>query len=117
MLDAIVRDSLAQVMKLGSARLDPRRTFGSMGLSSLMAIELRNRLEAALGQPLSATLAWNHPTIEALVDHLAGRDESSAPASESVSAAPVIETAGVAEVAAMSDEHALRSLKRRGGGP
>ena len=41
-----------------------------MGLTSLMAIELRNRLEAALGRPLSATLAWNHPTIEALIDFL-----------------------------------------------
>ena len=36
-----------------------------------MALELRNRLEAGTGLALSATLAWNYPTIAALADHLA----------------------------------------------
>ena len=36
-----------------------------------MAMELRDRFEAALDRPLSATLAWNYPTLEVLVDHLA----------------------------------------------
>ena len=40
-----------------------------MGLSSLMAMELRNRLERPLARPLSATLAWNYPTVDALVGH------------------------------------------------
>jgi len=45
----------------------------SLGLDSLMALELRNRLEADLGLKLSATLVWNHPTVTALVPHLADR--------------------------------------------
>ena len=50
-----------------------------MGLNSLMAIELRNRLETALGRPLSATLAWNYPTIEAIVGVSRRRRRAGAP--------------------------------------
>ncbi len=115
LLEAVVRDSVGQVLKLNPARIDSRRTFGSMGLSSLMAMELRNRLEAALARPLSATLAWNHPTVDELVRHLGG--EQGAPAvpaaaSTGVPAAPKELPTGIAELAAMSDEDALLSLRR-----
>jgi hypothetical protein len=36
-----------------------------------MALELRNLLEAGSGLSLSATLAWNYPTLGALASHLA----------------------------------------------
>ena len=79
-----------------------------------MAMELRNRLEAALARPLSATLAWNHPTVDALVRHLAGGDTPPAGASGGTGAAPVDLAAGAADLAAMSDEDALRSLRQGG---
>jgi hypothetical protein len=44
-----------------------------MGFDSLMALELRNRLEASLGVTLSATMAWNFPTVVTLAGHLAER--------------------------------------------
>ena len=47
-----------------------RRPLGTMGLDSLMAIELRNRLTSLLGRPLSATLTFNYPTVEALAAFL-----------------------------------------------
>ena len=68
----MVRSAVGHVLKIASSRLDPRKSLGNMGLNSLMAIELRNRIETALGRPLSATLAWNYPTIEAIVAYLAG---------------------------------------------
>lgn len=46
-----------------------------MGFDSLMALELRNRIEAALGLKLSATLLWNYPTVAALTPYLLGRVE------------------------------------------
>jgi len=45
----------------------------ALGFDSLMAIELRGRLEEALGIRLSATLAYAHPTVDALADHLMAR--------------------------------------------
>ena len=70
-LESTVRDAVTQVLKISPSRLDSRKALGEMGLNSLMAMELRNRLEAALGRSLSATLAWNYPTVDALVQHLA----------------------------------------------
>jgi acyl transferase domain-containing protein len=40
------------------------------GLDSLLAVELRNVLGKSLGMSLSATLLFDHPTIEALSDFL-----------------------------------------------
>ncbi|AJE87368.1 Beta-ketoacyl synthase [Streptomyces albus] len=44
--------------------------FTSLGLESLMGVELRNRLEAELGLRLSVALVWAHPTIHQLCDAL-----------------------------------------------
>ena len=41
-----------------------------MGLDSLMAVELRNSLRDATGADLPATLLFEQPTVQALVDHL-----------------------------------------------
>src|SRR5690606_33220020 len=49
-LQEIVLGAVAKVLKTAASRIDPRRSLGEMGLSSLMAMELRNRLEAALGR-------------------------------------------------------------------
>jgi Phosphopantetheine attachment site len=41
-------------------------------MDSLMAVELRDRLQRALGVALPATLAFDHPNIQVLVGHLLG---------------------------------------------
>ena len=113
LLEGVVREAVASVLKIAPSRLDPRKVFGTMGLNSLMAMELRNRLEAALGRPLSATLAWNYPTIAALVAHLAGPEEA-----DPLSEAPIqiqhssSDLSGpIHEVADLSDEEALAALR------
>ena len=43
------------------------------GLDSLSSMEVRNRLGIALGVPLPATLLFDYPTVDKLVDHLVQR--------------------------------------------
>jgi amino acid adenylation domain-containing protein len=52
--------------------IDHRGTFSGFGLGSIQAVGLAGELEKWLDQPLSATLLYDYPTIEALAQHLAG---------------------------------------------
>ncbi|HET9563571.1 MAG TPA: SDR family NAD(P)-dependent oxidoreductase, partial [Mycobacterium sp.] len=53
--------------------LDHDQPMESLGLDSLMALELRNRLEATLGITLPVALVWAYPTISALAGALCER--------------------------------------------
>jgi acyl transferase domain-containing protein len=107
-LDRAVRDVVGRVLKLTPSKIDARKPLGTMGLTSLMALELRNRLEPLHGKPLSATLAWNYPTVEALVAFLSGDHEPAVVAAE-----PEAPTPELAAVAELSDEDAARLLRKR----
>jgi phthiocerol/phenolphthiocerol synthesis type-I polyketide synthase B len=108
-LNQIVRKAVSTVLRIPYSRLDPRKPLGAMGLTSLMAIELRNALEGALRRPLSATLAWNHPSIEALVEFLS--DRPSKPAEIQIQHNGSIERVDVAAMADISDAEALAALR------
>jgi myxalamid-type polyketide synthase MxaE and MxaD len=116
LLDALVREAVGQVLKLAPSRIDARKTFGSMGVTSLLAMELRNRLEAALERPLSATLAWNHPTVDALVAFLAQDSVPPAPTAALVDVAAPAALLDVAAVAQLSDDEAASALRARRSG-
>ncbi|MBR8834203.1 MAG: SDR family NAD(P)-dependent oxidoreductase [Stigonema ocellatum SAG 48.90 = DSM 106950] len=54
-----------------SAPIDPQQGFFDLGMDSLTAVELRNRLQTNLKCSLPSTLTFKYPTIETLVDYLA----------------------------------------------
>ena len=72
-LTAWLREQVAAVLRLDVERVPEDKTLRSLGLDSLMALELRNRLERHLRLKLSATLVWNYPTISAVAAHLENR--------------------------------------------
>jgi NAD(P)-dependent dehydrogenase (short-subunit alcohol dehydrogenase family)/acyl carrier protein len=67
----LVMAQLAAVLRIEPERLANNKPFRSLGLDSLMGLELRNRLERALGMKLSASTVWNFPTANQLSAHLA----------------------------------------------
>jgi NADPH:quinone reductase-like Zn-dependent oxidoreductase/NADP-dependent 3-hydroxy acid dehydrogenase YdfG len=64
---------LAAVLRIPADRIDRHLPLKALGLDSLMALELRNRLEAVTVLDLPATVIWNHPSVTLLAAHLAAR--------------------------------------------
>lgn len=60
--------------------IDHDRPLETLGLDSLMALELRNRLEASLGITLPVALVWAYPTITDLAVALCERMDYAPPA-------------------------------------
>ncbi|WP_040785698.1 type I polyketide synthase [Nocardia pneumoniae] len=72
LIDAVVTEQLGQILHLDAGLINRKAPLTTMGVDSLMALELRNRLEAALGVRLSATLLYGAPTVLALTEQLLG---------------------------------------------
>ena len=67
-----VRHQVARVLGHASPEtIKPRQRLFDLGLDSLMAVELRNRLARSLGRSLRSTLVFDYPTVEVLVEYLA----------------------------------------------
>ncbi|MBP7569535.1 MAG: acyltransferase domain-containing protein [Acidobacteria bacterium] len=117
-LAALVRDELAHVLGLPAGQIDFQRPMGTLGLESLLALELRNRLERRLSLTLAATVVWKHPTVNALAAHLGERLSGGAapqppPPAEPPARLPKGAPALGEELLALSDEEAMRALQGR----
>ena len=76
----LARSHVAAVLAVpGPQAVDPDRPFSELGFDSMTAVELRNRLGGATGLRLPATLAFDHPTVNALADFLHGKLAPAAP--------------------------------------
>ncbi len=82
----LVQTELAAALRLpSSAALPVEQPLKELGLDSLVAVEVRNRLGTLIGERLPATLLFDYPTVQALADHLV-RDRLRLPEAVAVSA-------------------------------
>jgi acyl transferase domain-containing protein/acyl carrier protein len=51
-------------------QIDPHERLFDLGVDSLIAIELKNKLQVVLQRPVSSTLLFDYPSLEALSKHI-----------------------------------------------
>jgi acyl transferase domain-containing protein/acyl carrier protein len=82
-IESAVRDAVARVLAIKKPdSIDRDKALLQLGMDSLMAVELKTRLETVVGEPLRPTLIFQHPSIAALVNYFAdgifGKSEAGA---------------------------------------
>lgn len=88
-----VRTQVAKVLGLSPESVDWQKGFFDLGMDSLTSVDLRNRLQTTLDISLPATLAFDYPTVAALVDYLTLKvlsPEFAAPSTIKLPAQPVL---------------------------
>ncbi|WP_344318185.1 SDR family NAD(P)-dependent oxidoreductase, partial [Streptomyces javensis] len=92
----LVRDHTATVLgHTGKDAVDARRAFSEIGVDSLIAVELRNRLSGATGLRLPATVVFDYATPEAMAAHLrsVAAGDAAAPSTSAVVRAAAVDPA------------------------
>ncbi|WP_435839893.1 SDR family NAD(P)-dependent oxidoreductase [Streptomyces canus] len=91
----LVRTQVAVVLGHDDARsVGSDERFQDLGLDSLTAVQLRNRLNTATGMRLTATLVFDHPTPRAVATHLLACTADASPPPAGDRAGRPAETAG-----------------------
>ena len=65
-----LRDVVAEVTRIDAAEIRDEAGFFDVGMDSLMAVELRRRLEQSVGKELPSTLAMDYPRLVDVADFL-----------------------------------------------
>jgi len=119
LLDIVLKE-IAQVLHLGAGTTPKKRDrLMDLGMDSLMAVELRNRLSNLLGvDSLPATLIFDYPTPDAVVSYLLNRmqDETILGSGDEISSSlPVAreKLLTAEEVADLSEEDVSALLRSR----
>ncbi|UXA18377.1 type I polyketide synthase [Mycobacterium sp. SMC-4] len=72
LLTDYLRESVADITRVDAAEIREDTGFFDIGMDSLMAVELRRRIEQGVGHEIPATLAMDHPRLSDVADYLLG---------------------------------------------
>ncbi|OBI22961.1 polyketide synthase [Mycobacterium sp. E2327] len=98
-----LRDAVAEVTRIDPAEIREEAGLFDLGMDSLMAVELRRRLERAVGAELPSTLAMDYPRITDVANFLVN-DVLSLDAPAPAAAAAAQPSPAAAAVTARTDE-------------
>ncbi|MFF2805505.1 SDR family NAD(P)-dependent oxidoreductase, partial [Streptomyces sp. NPDC058051] len=95
----LVRERVAAVLGHASPEaVEPGKAFQDLGFDSLTAVELRNELNAVTGLRLPATLVFDYPNTQAVVDYLDAELSGEAASATSVVTAKAVDDEPIAIV-------------------
>ncbi len=98
LITALVTRIAAGVVGFAADRqIDPRMPLSELGLDSLMAVDLRNKLGRALGHRFPSTLLFDYPTIGGLAEKIGLEVFGLAAQDEPKATAPTLTTQGESE--------------------
>ena len=70
MVDLIKENLMAVLDIRDAAEIESDQNLMDLGMDSLLAVEISNRLKTIFGRQLSSTLAFEYPTTNALAEHI-----------------------------------------------
>ena len=123
LITAFVEEQVRAVLGLSPREpVDPEVGFFELGMDSLMSVQLKDRIEAGVGESLPGTLTLNHPNVHALSRYLMerlpdSREAASRRAPKSSGGTGATGREGedavlLAELEEMSEEEVRRSLMK-----
>ncbi|WP_435053318.1 type I polyketide synthase [Kitasatospora phosalacinea] len=112
-LEVVLRHTAGVLGYEDASQIDPDKGFTDLGLDSLAAVELRNRIGAETGLRLPATLVFDYPTAQPLADYLLDElvpDAPAAPADRADGGTAAEDASIRQEIAEMSVEELMKSV-------
>ncbi len=73
LLESHVQDLVSQVLRLDPSQLDPQQPLNTLGLDSIMAVDLMSEIESSLGVTLSVESLFPEVTISQLASQMLAR--------------------------------------------
>jgi len=72
LLTDYLRDAVAEITLVDASEIREDAGFFDLGMDSLMAVEMRRRIEAGVGREIPVTVVMDHPRLSDVADYLLG---------------------------------------------
>jgi NADPH:quinone reductase-like Zn-dependent oxidoreductase/acyl carrier protein len=110
LLQTHLQQQIAEVLGFAPEQIGIHVSLGDLGFDSLVAVDVKGRLEASLELTLSPTLIWNYPTVAELARFLLEQMELPVKAGETSGSEPDKQTA--ADLDQLSQDELAALLER-----